>query len=144
MKQQSYKNHVRLHPLFHFLLVPLSALTVIGSLLHIFPKFRGSMDLWYAIVLLMASVALAIAAVLTREYAKKVQDRVIRSEENFRHYVLTGHLLDPSLTLSQIIALRFASDEQFPELCSRAAQDHLSPDDIKRSIKTWRPDYLRV
>ncbi|MDB5055684.1 MAG: hypothetical protein JWM44_3734 [Bacilli bacterium] len=144
MRQQSYQNHARLHPLFHFFLVPLSSFTVIGAVLLLFDLFRGSMELWYVIVLLMASITLAITVVLTREYVKKVQDRVIRSEENFRHHVLTGHMLDPKLTLSQIIALRFATDEQFPELCLRAVKDHLSPDDIKRSINKWKPDYLRV
>jgi hypothetical protein len=144
MKPQSYNDHARLHPLFHFFLVPLSSFTVLGAILLLFPRYRGSMELWYAIVLLMASITLAITVVLTREYAKKVQDRVIRSEENFRHFVLTGQILNPKLTLPQIIALRFASGEQFPELCLRAVQDHLSSNDIKRAIVAWKPDYLRV
>lgn len=144
MQPQNYKNHARLHPLFHFFLIPLSSLTVIGAILLLFPKFRGGLDLWYGIVALMASVALATTIIVTREYAKKVQDRVIRSEENFRHFALTGRMLDPQLTLSQIIALRFAADEQFPDLCLQAVKNRLSPNDIKRSITTWKPDYLRV
>lgn len=144
MKPQTYRNHPRLHPLYHYILVPLAFLALVGSILHLFPRLRGNLELWDAIVLLIAAAALGITTLLTRDYAKKVQDRVIRSEENFRHYVLTGRTLDPALTLSQIIALRFASDEQFPALCEQALRDSLRPDDIKRAIQDWRPDYLRV
>lgn len=144
MQEQSYKNHVRFHPMFHYILIPLALIIVIGAIFNLVPRFRGGMELWYAIVLLIASVALALVVVMTREYAKKVQDRVVRAEENFRHYVLTGKQLDAGLKLSQIIALRFASDEEFVELCSRAVKENLSSDAIKKSIKAWKADFLRV
>jgi Family of unknown function (DUF6526) len=144
MQEQSYKNHVRFHPLYHYVLVPLVLITFVGSIFNLFPKFRGGMELWYAIVLLMASGALLLVVVLAREYTKKVQDRVVRAEENFRHYMLTGKPLDTRLMLSQIIALRFASDEEFVELSATAINENLSADAIKKSIKTWKPDVLRV
>lgn len=73
-----------------------------------------------------------------------MQDRIVRSEENFRHYVLTGAPLDSKLTTSQIIALRFASDDEFPVLCQRALEENLSMDQIKQAIRSWRADRFRV
>jgi len=144
MKTQQYHNHARIHPLYHYILMPLAVLTLAGTLLHLFPRLRGGLALWDAVVLLIAAAALGIAVLLIRSYAAKLQDRVIRAEENFRHYVLTGRILDPALTLSQIIALRFAADDQFPALCEQAVRERLRPDAIKRAIQTWKPDYLRV
>ena len=80
----------------------------------------------------------------TRIFALKVQSRVIRAEENFRHFVLTGKPLDTRLRLSQIIALRFASDGEFVGLAKKAVDEKLSNDAIKRLITDWRADYHRV
>jgi hypothetical protein len=48
------------------------------------------------------------------------------------------------LTLSQVIALRFASDEEFPLLAQRAADEGLTNNAIKKEVKNWRPDYHRA
>jgi hypothetical protein len=77
-------------------------------------------------------------------FALKAQDRAIKAEENFRHHLLTGKLLDPRLTMRQIIGLRFASDEEFPELAAKAATAGTSEDDIKKSVRNWRADNYRV
>jgi hypothetical protein len=61
-----------------------------------------------------------------------------------RHFVLTGKPLDSRLRLSQIIALRFASDLEFPALAQKAAEEGLSSKEIKQSIQNWRADYNRV
>jgi hypothetical protein len=87
---------------------------------------------------------LFLLAGLVRVYSLKVQDRVIRAEENFRHFTLTGKALDSRLRISQIIALRFASDEELPGLAKKAAEDQLSAKQIKASIQQWRGDYYRV
>jgi hypothetical protein len=79
-----------------------------------------------------------------RQFALKAQDRAIRAEENLRHFVMTGKLLDPRLTIRQIIGLRFASDEEFLELEKRAVEETLSEDDIKKAVKNWRADYYRA
>ena len=79
-----------------------------------------------------------------RIFPLKAQDRAIRAEENLRHYVLTGKLLDPRLTVRQIIGLRFASDAEFITLAQRAAEENLSGDDIKKAIKNWRADNYRL
>ena len=79
-----------------------------------------------------------------RWFALRAQDRAIRAEENFRHFILTGQPLDRHLRMGQIIALRFASDEELPALAKRAADEKLSSKDIKQAIKNWKPDYNRV
>jgi hypothetical protein len=81
---------------------------------------------------------------MVRTYSLKVQDRAIRAEESLRHFVLTGKLLDSRLRSSQIIALRFASDAEFPALAQKAAEEGLSAKQIKESIQNWRADHNRV
>jgi hypothetical protein len=93
-------------------------------------------------------VALTISAILlfvfVRVFPLKAQDRAIRAEEQLRHYVLTGKLLDARLSVRQIVALRFASDAELVSLAQRAADQSLSPDAIKREVKQWRADTYRV
>jgi hypothetical protein len=72
------------------------------------------------------------------------QNRVIRAEENLRHYILTGKPLPTGLRMSQVIALRFASDEEFPALVSKAQSEKLSSTDIKKAIQHWRTDHHRI
>jgi hypothetical protein len=79
-----------------------------------------------------------------RRYATGLQDRIIRQEESFRFYRLTGKLPDPKLTLRQIIALRFASDEELVDLAAQTTEKDLSPKEIKQMIKNWRADEMRV
>jgi hypothetical protein len=79
-----------------------------------------------------------------RTFPLKAQDRAIRAEENLRHFALTGKLLDPRLTMKQIIGLRFACDAEFPELARKAAAEGLSMDAIKKSVKSWRSDDCRL
>ena len=68
----------------------------------------------------------------SRSFSLKAQDRAIRAEENFRHFILTGKPLDSRLTTRQIIGLRFASDEEFVELAKSAAEKGTSEEDIKK------------
>jgi len=77
-------------------------------------------------------------------FALKAQDRAIRAEENLRHFVMTGKLLDPRLDIRQVIALRFASDGEFVALAERAAKEAMTPDAIKQAVKNWRADQYRV
>lgn len=79
-----------------------------------------------------------------RSFPLQAQDRIIHAEENMRHYVLTGKLLDQSLTMSQIIALRFAPDNEFPTLVQRSIKENLSAKDIKLAIQNWRADNYRM
>jgi hypothetical protein len=85
-----------------------------------------------------------MTALFSRMFSLKAQDRAIRAEENLRHYVLTGKLLDPRLSVGQIVALRFAADQEFAALAARAAQESMPPDAIKRAVQHWRGDTYRV
>ena len=82
--------------------------------------------------------------IYARLFALKAQDRAIRAEENLRHFALTGKLLPASLKIGQIIALRFASDNEFVALSEKAAKDGLSSKEIKQSVIQWRADHHRV
>ena len=70
--------------------------------------------------------------------------RAIRAEENFRHFVLTGKPFDKELRMGQIIALRFASDEEFVALAKRAVDEKMSQKQIKEAVQNWRADHNRV
>ncbi|PEK99729.1 DUF6526 family protein [Bacillus sp. AFS017336] len=144
MKQQSLDHHVRFHPLFHFFGAPLALITIIGSIVNLCIAIKNSDHIWLAVFILFTSLLLVISFLLTRMYSNKVQDRVIRMEENFRHFTLTGKPLNPKTTMWQIIALRFASDEEFVELSEKAVNEGLSSKEIKQSIKNWRADEYRV
>ena len=79
-----------------------------------------------------------------RSFALKVQDRAIRAEESLRYYVLTGRRIDRSISIYQLIALRFADDDEFVELVEETVKGNLTPLQIKKRIIKWRPDYYRA
>lgn len=142
MSTQNYSNHTRLDKLYHFTIVPLVLIGLIGSIVNF---NNSSADNNYVSALLMVVFFLLfLIAGLARIYSLKVQDRVIRNEENFRHFLLTGKTLDAKLQLRQIIALRFAADAEFPGLAQRAVAENLSSRQIKEAISQWRGDYYRV
>lgn len=143
MKEQHYKNHTQIVPTYH-ILTGLSILAlVIGAVRNVF-KGDGDEDLYNATLIVLVSLILVSLYIHARSFALKAQDRAIRAEENLRHFALTGKLLDSRLHLSQIIALRFASDEELPALAQKAAEKGLSNKEIKQAIKVWRADYHRV
>ncbi len=144
MKPQSYANHARLDPGYHFVLAPVLLLTCIGSLVNLWKSLGDHQRLYSASLIVVLSFCAFFIAGYARIYALKAQDRAIRAEENLRHFVLAGKLLDPRLSVKQIVALRFASDEEFLDLARRAAEENMEPDAIKRAIKNWRPDHYRV
>jgi hypothetical protein len=90
------------------------------------------------------AVFCSIAVFQYRAFAIRAQDRAIRAEENFRHFVMTGKPHDSRLKIGQVIALRFASDEEFVALSAKAAAEGMEPKEIKKAIKNWRGDYHRA
>ena len=142
MKTQNYSNHARFVPLFHFFTLIGTLVLFIGSIVNLV-KSSGS-NLYNASLIVFGSLLLMLTAFYARVFSLKAQDRAIRAEENFRHYLLTGKPLDSELTVRQIIGLRFASDEEFPELSKKAVAEKLSEKEIKKSIKNWKGDYYRV
>ncbi len=143
MSEQTYSNHTRWFPLFHFFLMPLLVIHFLCHLVRLFmaPSWeRGFWTLFAFVIVLIPLVA--------RLGAMRVQDRVIRLEERLRYReVLSQELAERSrsLRLSQIIALRFASDEELPGLVERTLNGEFEKTkDIKLAIKNWRGDNLRV
>jgi L-cystine uptake protein TcyP (sodium:dicarboxylate symporter family) len=144
MPEQNYANHTKWVPLFHFFLMPLIFLTLIGSLVNLYHSLGDHERIYNASLITALSVALFFAALLARIFALTAQDRAIRAEENMRHYLLAGRPLDTRLTVKQIVGLRFASDNEFVDLARKAAEGNLSSGEIKKSIKSWRPDHDRL
>jgi hypothetical protein len=144
MATQSYANHRRTDPTFHRVLLPVMFLTGIGAGVNLWQSWGDHVRLYSASLIFVLSWCLLVTAILSRVYALKAQDRAIRAEENFRHYLLTGKPLDPRIDVKQAIALRFASDGELPALAARAAAEHLDPKGIKQSVKNWRADEYRV
>jgi len=144
METQSYANHTQNVPIFHFALLPVLGLTIIGAGVNLYESLGDHQRLYSASLILVLAVALLITAFLARIFALKAQDRAIRAEEGLRHFALTGQLPDSRLTIRQIIALRFAPDSEFPALAQKAAAENLAPGAIKQAIQRWRADLYRV
>ncbi|MCB1036214.1 MAG: hypothetical protein KDD47_20490 [Acidobacteria bacterium] len=144
MAEQSFATHRRFVPGYHYVLFLLLLATVIGSAVNLFVSIRRDQPLYDPALLLVLSICSVMIAFYARVFALKAQDRAIRAEENFRHYLLTGSPLDSRLRMRQIVGLRFASDEELPELAHRAAEEGLSEDDIKKAVKSWRADTYRA
>jgi hypothetical protein len=130
--------------MYHVVLFGLLVLTLIGSIVNFYKSIGDHQRIYSASLIVVLDICVLLLFFFCRVFALKAQDRAIRAEENLRHFVLTGKLLDPGLTIRQIIGLRFASDGEFVELSQRAAREQLSADAIKRAIKNWRPDTYRV
>ena len=144
MSDQSYSHHTRLYPPFHFVLLPALLLGVIGSFVNLRQSMGDHQRLYSASLLVLVTIGLFLAALFARGFALKAQDRAIRAEENLRHFVMTGKLLDPKLTLRQIIGLRFASDAEFVALAQKAAGSGMSEKEIKKAVTQWKADHDRV
>ena len=140
--KQEYSNHRHLVPLYHILTFAAMALLLLGSILYLLLYKHESYMLPFLLILTV--LTLISVSFHCRSFALKAQDRAIRAEENLRYFTLTGKRLNQDLSLYQIIALRFASDEEFVSLTARAIEQNLKPDEIKRLIKNWRADYHRA
>ncbi len=145
---QSYKNHVRWDPAYHFLILPILMLNIVIAaykLVHVWntPANHHHLFSWWVIM----AIVLFMAFVKARSYPLKVQDRVIRLEERLRMKALLSAddlAHSHSLTEDQLIGLRFASDAEIPALVSRTLKENLTRDQIKKAIVNWRPDHFRV
>jgi hypothetical protein len=143
-KVQSYSNHTQIVPMFHYVTLGILQLTFIGACVNLYQSWGDHARFYSAALLVTLTLGTILAALYARSFALRAQDRAIRAEEQLRYYVMTGKLLDPRLTIRQIIGLRFASNEEFVALAQRAADQNLSAKDIKRAVKQWRVDTHRV
>lgn len=147
MSQQHLKNHTRYVPLYHFVTSTLIVALLVGStfgLIHACNDCSNHGLLHNAMLFFVISVVLVFVWFFARSFALKAQDRAIRAEENLRHFIATGKPLDSRLKMSQVIALRFAGDDEFVALAKRAADESLGSKEIKAAIKNWKADNNRV
>jgi Family of unknown function (DUF6526) len=144
MEAQTFENHGRLVPLFHFFALPVFGLNLVQSVIHWW-KTGFHFDGLVSVLVAAALIALALCA---RIFALTVQDRVIRLEERQRFERLLPAEMQGRIgefTVSQIVSLRFASDAELPGLAKRVADEKLNDRKaIKRLIKDWRADHLRA
>jgi hypothetical protein len=141
-KPQSFANHARFDPLFHFFAIPVFGISVVATVVYLImhPSLRAG---WIFVV----SVAALVSVFKIRLYALRNQDRIIRLEERLRLMTLLTEPLRsriPELTESQLIAIRFACDTEVPACVESALASKLSRADIKKAIQNWRPDYWRI
>ena len=142
MSEQNFKNHPRYIPLWHLITSLAIIAVLIGSIVNLVKS--SNENLYSASLIVVIALILCSIFWYARWFALRVQDRAIRTEENLRHFMLTGKPLNDRLRMGQIIALRFASDEEFPELAVKAAEKGLRSKSIKKMIKIWRSDNYRA
>src|SRR4051812_25553454 len=128
--EQNYKNHRRTVIMFHLVTLVAIIAAIVGSFVNLSESWNNHDNLYSASLICLVTLILLSLFVFIRRFPLRAQDRVIRAEESLRHFVLTGKLPDKRLTMSQIIALRFASDEEFAILAQEAAEKNLSSKDI--------------
>jgi Family of unknown function (DUF6526) len=142
---QSFKNHMRWDPPIHFFVFPVLILNFFFSIyiaIHHWP-IHAHLLLWWIVV----SAALVVLATKCRINDLKLQDRIIRLEEHLRlASILPADQLPhiPELATKQLIALRFASDEELPALVRKTLTQNFEPKAIKENITHWRDDNHRV
>lgn len=140
---QNFANHARLVPGYHFVTFGLLAINL-GWSIYRLVKIQS----WDAAVVLGLAVALVLLFFYARLFPLAAQDRLIRLEERLRMATLLPADLKPRIgdfTTAQLIALRFASDAELPDLARRVLDEGLTDRKaIKRLIKEWRADYCRV
>jgi hypothetical protein len=140
MQEQNFKNHSKIVVSFHLAnFLPI----LVSLILSVVLLITEGITLVSCFAVCVA-LSLALLFYHVRTFGLGNQDRIIRAEENFRCYRLTGKELDSRLTKSQIIALRFAVDSEYLALMDKAITQNLSAKEIKESIKEWRADYQRI
>lgn len=144
MTDQNLKNHARFVPLYHFIAPSAILAIIVGSCINLYEACSNDSGLYSASLICLMSIVLMIVWFYARAFALKAQDRAIRAEENFRHFIATGKPFDSRLTMRQIIGLRFAGDDEFVALAKQAADENLSEKQIKMAIKNWRADHNRA
>ena len=142
--EQSYSNHVKYVPAFHFFAVPI----LIFNFFWWLHRWYATQFSWAALEGVFVAAALVVTIFLGRVFALRVQDRVIRLEERMRLRELLPPDLQPriaELRTGQLVALRFACDAELPALARKVLDDKIVDQKaIKQLVKNWRPDFLRA
>ncbi len=141
-EEQNLKNHARIDPMFHGFLFIVGLFLLGASIYALIRDFS-----FMGIVRVVGVIWALVLMFKVRLYSIKVQDRVIRLEERLRMAQLLPDATRPrigELSESQLIALRFASDGELPQLVKKTLDEKLDAKTIKQSVQNWRPDYFRV
>lgn len=145
MEPQNFKNHIRFYTPHHFVFYPVMLILLAISIY--FSIYEENLrTVWIFISILNIAITL-LSFMLRQHYTLTLQNRIVRLELRYRYFTLTNErleLLEDRLSDSQLFALRFAPDEEFPELLNRAIAENLSGTAIKKSIQNWRADNERV
>lgn len=140
---QTYQNHVRWVPIFHFVVAPIFLLNFIWASYRMVTGFSAE-----SVISVLVALGLIFIFFFSRVFALAAQDRVIRLEERLRMATLLPDDLKPRIndfSSGQLIALRFASDAELADLARKVIEENIEHQkQIKESIKTWKPDYQRV
>ncbi len=148
MPEQTYRNHRKFVPLYHFVVFPVLLVNLLWALYRIFQSYPGGPPLFDRVLGALVAAALVATFFFARIFALSVQDRVIRGEMQARLAALLPPDLRPrigELTARQLVALRFAGDEELPELTRRVLDGTLrGGNQIKQQIQRWRADDLRA
>ena len=148
MKEQSYANHARYVPGFHFVTLGLLAVNLLWSLYRLFVPYSEEVPVIDRVVAVLAAAGIAALAFYARMFSLAVQDRVIVNEMRARLAAALPPDLRPrigELRRSQLIALRFAGDDELPELTRQVLDGKLAKGtEIKQAIRSWRADHLRA
>jgi uncharacterized membrane protein YciS (DUF1049 family) len=144
MAEQTFTNHTKVFPPFHFFVLPVLVINL-GIQIYRMKTFWFS---YTTILGVLIALALILGFLSARRFALSVQDRVIRLEERLRYQLLLPADLQPRIeefAVSQLVALRFASDTELPALARKVLDEKmLERKAIKRLVKNWKPDYLRA
>jgi len=145
MESQNYKNHRKFYPPHHFIYLPLLILLEVFGIYKIFNDEQNKLawELFSIVIFLI----FYLAFMLRQHYAIGLQNRLVRLEFKQRYFEIFNQRSDEvegKLSFSQIAALRFAYDDEFKDLLYKALHEEISGDEIKKSIKNWRPDQHRI
>jgi len=144
---QKYSNHIRYYPFHHFVITPLSPVFLCWSLYNLTVAYADNADLGQHVYFAIGALLVFLIPVIARIYALKNQNRIIRLEMRLRYFHLTRESfsnLEKKLSLSQLIALRFAGDDELLSLMQKAIDQNLTAKSIKKAITDWQGDYIRV
>jgi hypothetical protein len=145
---QNFANHAKIVPVFHYVVLPILAVNLFSSIFGLVRSIRTATFSWHAVLGFLVAAALFLLALYARMFALAVQDRVIRLEMQLRlQNLLPADLRAriPEFTASQLVALRFASDAELPDLARKVLAENLRERKaIKQLIRNWQPDNLRA
>ncbi|MDB5131410.1 MAG: hypothetical protein JWR02_1159 [Mucilaginibacter sp.] len=144
MSEQNNANHARYVTGFHFIAGSILIIGAILSIINLWLRWSAKDEMMTPVLVLLLFTSGIFLFWFSRQFSIKAQDRAIRAEESLRYFILTRKPLDARITMSQVIALRFAPDDELLPLADRAVNEKLSAKEIKQAIKQWRADHHRA